>query len=397
MLLNVMDYASVQAAIDAAADGDRIYLPALRSKYRAPFGGGFKIKKSLEIFGDGPGANDDDTGTTIEPASSSDDVFQIDSTSLPIASVFIHDLKIKSSSPSTKGRYGITCVTGPHAIESIRIERVGVFDLGEDLAEHGFDFDGGTAYIGRVSIVASGARGCAGLGLLLEKVQHARVVNCNINGNLGGGALGIESGAAFYASGLDDNATDAGATRGQLGFSNCQIARVDACHFENFDKPGGDERRRIACDIDSSGGGAVLGGNSFGIRNPPAVDATGILVRASGNGPVTILPNRLKRVKNMVVVDSGAADCVVLPQLDDQRGPLDQGTITLPGPPNDGLIGSPTIRRLPATLPNAFAGLIVPSGPTDPTTGSLPGMLFYNTTLGLRVRKAAAWKTVKTV
>lgn len=406
MLINVLDYPNLQAAVDAATDGDRVYLPAVFT-YSAPFGG-LKITKSLELFGDGPGLSSDGlvstntTGTTIVPANETDDAIVVDATSLAIASIFIHDLKVKVTTPSTAGNHGIRFITGTHEIGAVRVERVNVLDIGGAvLAKNGIHVEGsGAGSIGMVAIVASGIRGCGGLGLLLKNVRHARVVNSHLNGNKGGGARCEQSGVAFYAAGLDDNASDAGATQGQLFFTNAHIARVDGCHFEHFDKVAGSDARRIACDIDASGGGAVLGGNNMGLSDPPAVDSTGIRVRASGNGPVTILPNHFKRVKNMVVVDTGAAACVVLPQFDDERttGAPSTGEITLPGPPNAGLVGCPSIRRIDQPNADALRGLLVPSGPTDPTVGVMDGMFFFNTASGvLRARIGGAWKTVKTL
>ena len=62
MVHYVVDYPDVQSALDAAADGDRVYIPA--GEWQAPEGG-WKIRKSLEVFGDGQGHPRNSSGTTL--------------------------------------------------------------------------------------------------------------------------------------------------------------------------------------------------------------------------------------------------------------------------------------------------------------------------------------------
>jgi hypothetical protein len=82
MLLNVADFPDqspdggldpLQAALNESRDGDRIYLPG-SLRYRAP-AGGWEVRKSVEIFGDGPGSADiapeTNSGTILHPHSPS--------------------------------------------------------------------------------------------------------------------------------------------------------------------------------------------------------------------------------------------------------------------------------------------------------------------------------------
>ena len=102
LLLNILDYPDPQAAIDAAMDGDRVYFPGTRV-YEAP-SGGWIISKSLELFGDGPGAPDAISGSVLRPFSGpSEDVDNHIFRLSPVngtdgtTQLYIHDLRLTGS------------------------------------------------------------------------------------------------------------------------------------------------------------------------------------------------------------------------------------------------------------------------------------------------------------
>jgi hypothetical protein len=184
----------------------------------------------------------------------------------------------------------------------------------------------------------------------------------------------------------------------QLLLEACNIARADACHFENFDLVGQGTSQRIAMKV-SACGGAVIGGSTFGLEDPPQGPCVGVKASAEGNGPIVLLPNGLTRVTTLVEIEGGAADCVVMPQFDDARGDTTvPGDVAIPASPNQGLIGVPHVRRLAGDIGDLLRGLILPSGPSDPTFAIQNGMLFYNTDSAVnvvRVRVNGVWKSIK--
>ena len=106
MLLNVKDFPSVQAALDAAAEGDRIYLPGngAGTVYSPPPTSAWKITKSLEIFGDGPGEPGSERGTSLKRGSASNlPIFEITPAagSSELGTVVIRGMKLFRPSPKT--------------------------------------------------------------------------------------------------------------------------------------------------------------------------------------------------------------------------------------------------------------------------------------------------------
>lgn len=139
MLLNVMDFPTPQAALDAARDGDRVYFPSTRP-WKAP-AGGFVVRRNIEVFGDGAGAAGTTEGTTFLPQSNliTDHVLALQPASgVELENVFMHDIKITNwTDPNTglpvRGGNGIHCDTTLGVKKSkLRLARMVVLNLNGD-------------------------------------------------------------------------------------------------------------------------------------------------------------------------------------------------------------------------------------------------------------------------
>ena len=403
MLINVLDYLdssgvpNVQAALDDANDGDRVHLPGIQvtgAPYKSPATGPWMIRRSIEVFGDGAGHVGKSGGTTIVPGGSFD-VFCIeppDPGPSRIEYVHLHDFKITVALAT--GDNGIHVKTAQvRSVGEVRIERVRVLNLGGN----GFVFEGSDEYGGaieRVYLVACGAFGCGGKGLLLKRVDQATAVRYGSNACANGGTLVEGTGAAFYRSSWENNPPP----NPQLMFNSARCAIVDAGHFEDA---GGSAE--VACLMDASGGAAWVGASSFSYPSgPPFGETVGLKTTGTvSDGPICIAPNHHARVKTLIEVVQGTFGAVVMPQFTNQQamgGIVVPGGIVLPATSagNPGLLASPTISRLPAGA-REFAGLILPAMGSEPTWAVQDGMLYYDSTSNqrLRARIAGAWKTVK--
>ena len=74
MLINALDYATIQDAVAAAQDGDRLYFPGVKT-WLVP-AGGLVIQRNIEVFGDGPSNPGDATETNLMAQSDNDDVIR---------------------------------------------------------------------------------------------------------------------------------------------------------------------------------------------------------------------------------------------------------------------------------------------------------------------------------
>ena len=179
MLINVLDYPSVQAALTAARNGDRVYMPSLSAPqpnypgpaYQAP-AGGWVIDKTLEIFGDGTGDIDLDTGTTIRP----DNVGGVDDTVFTIKAKtqfpHLHDLKIRGSAAARGTKHAIYCDATAGIVNALRIERVIVKLHSGD----GFHLVGGAnSYIDGMTLTDCNAGSCRGAGFWLDRVTDGTI------------------------------------------------------------------------------------------------------------------------------------------------------------------------------------------------------------------------------
>lgn len=226
-----------------------------------------------------------------------------------------------------------------------------------------------------------------GSGVWLRHAFGVNVSSCLIKDNQLNGLGAEDSGLAIYSSIFDGNARTGTWTRndnpneGQVRLERCEVARVDACQFLNIQE-GVVQRGCVIVDS----GGAMIG--ACYLEASSSGDRYGIVIRGT-EGPIVILSNRFKNVDTLVKVDATVPDCMVSPQ-----GEVGSsvGVMDLPDP-NMGMFGGAQIRK-PAT--NVLTGLIIPSGPDDPTENLQNGMLAYNTTgQALRVFYAGAWRTVE--
>jgi len=385
VLLNVLDFATEQTALDQAEDGDAVYFPGVKT-YTPP-AGGYQIEKSLEIFGDGPADAGDAPGTRFLPGSSGGDIFVVSPAAGDIASVRFRDFKITIG--QIAGDCGIKCVPGTdRKVGAIRLERVNVFHMAT--AAFCFDASASGAAIEMISMIDCAGTQNGGLGALFKNVRSARLVRCVFVTNELGGIRAEESGMALYMPSADDNGADANATQGQMLFLDCSIARVDTGQIEKF------AGKTVAegCTFDGSGGAAAIEGANFTEVNPSPSDAVGI---KTTDGPVMLLPNRFARVKP-ILAKAGAAssDVVMLQQFNDPTSPPSNplGHMVVPEP-NHGMIASPFVRRDETLFADDIAGLSLPADPSTPSVGLMDGMLYFATVSSqVLVRVAGAWKVV---
>ena len=307
-----------QSQIGTVADGDRIHIHGQPGRpYIAPPGGWF-IRKSLEILGDGMGEHSANGDTsTILKAPGSDPVFVIDATLLStdevLENVHIHDLQIThagapSSSPTSNGiRYDSSNSTW---LSQLRIERVWVHGMGGD---------------GIHLVAPSGKYGITG----------ASLINCVSGDNLGDG-LKIKSSSMFYVlggeysnnglngmevreclaariigPGFENNLRTTGGLA-ELFLESSHGFMVDGGHFENFDKLPRDTYRGI--HVSGCGGGRVS--NCSFADSAVVTGSTGINIGFGTTSSVLVGPNWFSNVDVAVNVvdDPTITGCTILPQ-----------------------------------------------------------------------------------
>lgn len=430
MLLNVKDFPSVQAALDAAAEGDRIYLPGngAGTVYSPPPTSAWKITKSLEIFGDGPGEPGSERGTSLKRGSASNlPIFEITPAagSSELGTVVIRGMKLfrpSVDSTSSGEPLAIKCtVPSGGRIRSLQLDRI-VVNLASGATGDGvgLDLNASPGMLDNLSMTSCYVTGLPGFGIKLKRVGLARL-NQGGGGKCTRGLLRAEA-SGVYASiqeaegdGLSPQADQAG-----MRLESCTIAHVEACRYEAYYKatiPTGLEFRNCAGAVLANCNSFVKGSEVDPVNPPPpgtipTTSSIGIKVAGStsaDNCPAVILTNNFIRIFGqvsspgaMVDVANSNQGCVVFPQFDDgQNAVVIPGSIKLPGYPNKGLVAWPTIAsRGFQPQDNRFAGMIIPSGSSLPTVGVQNGMLFcWQAELGiysLYVRINNAWRKAVT-
>lgn len=392
MLINVADYPTVQDALDAARNGDRLYFPGSQV-YEAP-AGGWIINKRLEIFGDGPGNPDTYEGSVLVPASTGspalNDVIVLDPPAgEDLNNVFIHDLRItrRPDQTGTDGRSGIRLLSASNKkVSSLRLERVSISLMGGTglslLAT-----DGAAGALVGLYMLCCDVQGCGGAGLDLRFGFQTYMARCRLDGNAEEGCRAFESEVAAYATSFEGNNPDtAGLGRTQVNLTNCSVARIDACSFASFGSP-----NEAACVLQGAGGGQI-GGCLFALDQFEST-AIGVDAGAVSNGALLVLPNRFAGVGIAVRIANLAASCVVLPQF------VESGTTTiaLPQGSNDAPIAIP---RAHSATTTELSGLLPPAMSTVAASGVQDGMLYFDSGLAcnkLRVRAAGQWLSISTV
>lgn len=145
MLLNVLDFPSVEAALAAAQDGDRVYFPGTGSPYLVPLGtasSGWVVNRSLELFGDGRGVPSSTLRTILVAQSGSDNhVLTLDAADVQpdagglrsLANVYIHDLRILGTlTPAARDGGSAIRFNSAEAnkLDQFRLERVAISQMG---------------------------------------------------------------------------------------------------------------------------------------------------------------------------------------------------------------------------------------------------------------------------
>lgn len=430
MLLNVKDYPSVQAALDAAAEGDRIYFPGngAGTVYSPPPSAAWKITKSLELFGDGPGEPGSTLGTSLKRVNASNlAIFEITPAagSTELGSVVIRGMKLfrpNLDSTASGEPSAIKCtVPSGGRIRSLQLDRIIVnLSSGGSGDGVGIDLNASPGVLDNLSMTSCYVTGLPGYGVKLKRVGLARL-NQGGGGNCTRGLLRAEASGVFAVvqeaegDGLSPQADQAG-----MRLESCTIAHVEACRYERYYKatvPTGLEFRNCAGAVLASCNSFVKG-NELDPANPPpsgtipTTSTIGIKVAgttSADNCPAVILTNNFIRVFGqtaspgaMVDVANSNQGCVVFPQFDDGSNTVViPGSIKLPGYPNKGLVAWPTIAsRGFQPQDNRFAGMIIPSGNSLPTVGVQNGMLFcWQEAVGIYsfyIRINGAWRKAVT-
>lgn len=448
MLLNALDFRTVEAALAAANDGDRVYIPSFtgdpsQQTWRPPDGASWRIAKSLEVFGDGPGLPGTPTGTTVGPSGTATPVFIIDGTDSPTAlSIYIHDLKIAGAGAGGTASGIVTDVSEDGVITCVLTHRVVLVALPGD----GIAIDATGGAIGYVGFTGSFTNDCHSGGVVIKGAEQTRL---DFVGTGGEGGLHCESTcvAAYLAGGdnIDINKSDQGSLPAAILLDSCSIALLEEPRLEGFYDNihcSPSKVTRKGCEFKDCAGAAAICGGAFiqpgdvhepnnCCYNPDCippeilpnleVPAIGITItlesESTAMGPVTILPCFFDRVQDglgesggLINVSGDAKSCVISPQLSQRENFANQhGDILLPSyappdgaaqVPNGGLSGSAFVRRFSnqAPLDDSRPGMFVPSGSADPSVSWIKdGMIFYNTiSQRLRVRIDGAWKTVST-
>lgn len=414
MKLSVLDFATTKEAFDRARDGDRIYFPGRYVGYPAP-SGGFRVNRSLQVFGDGMCDNGEPTGSVVygeklqhDPPYDPPlygDAFVVDvPASNPAWPVHFHDFKISAC------LNGFLCqVPSGKSLQSLTAERVNVFNA----REFGFRLEGFSASyrIESVGIVACVASIAPGTALKLKFVRSARVIRSTFIDNRQYGIRCENSSVALYNTGCDnsqhlgDDVTHVGQypIEDQMLFSSCIAVLVDGCAFESFQfihqttppAPPIYLGAGVACEFLSTKVAQIAGSFFYTGGSTPTI--TGILASGAVSGPVVVMPNRYERVAGwMVDVKDEVLDCVILAQFDRVNQEDYSGAMHVPAASggNGGCCGVPFERR--PSVGDTRRGLIVPSG-TAAVTDLRDGMLYLAVSTGnVMGRVGALWKTIQT-
>ena len=317
----VNEYSTIDSALIAAQDGDRIHISA--GTYTAP-SGGWQITKSIEFYGDGSG--DKAGGTTRLKAAGTPPSGPVVvlypntvSGSANLEGVYIHDLQIRQDSKPNSlisGQYGITWTqSGTNMIEELRLARLYIANMGDDgINLIGVSNGGSSTYVVSCSIQDVEVMDCLGHGMQLYQCTGTYLLGCyaHRNGLTGCFAAGSE-GFRSIASAFEANDLS-GQGKPQLQIDSCHGFLVEGCHFEEFDD-GGPGAIRLDQDF-----GGYIGGCIF--ANASGTNARGIFLSNAGVSPaapssdITIGPNAWQRVNTLIEFDDtdSIRACTVMPQ-----------------------------------------------------------------------------------
>lgn len=408
MELNVLDFPTPQAALDAARDGDTVYFPGNIAPYQAPQGG-FKISKNIEIWGDGPAGPGVPLGTAFEPGGTNGTDFHVLVVQPPpsgLERVRFRNFQVRRrDAVNPDGNIGILCRTAQgRPIETIHMERIAVVDLRDaGIVVEGVDLPGtggNSVAIANLLMLECATSGSAGISTTLRNVVRAAVIRSHADGGAGDGWLIDRCAVALYQGATESSPMLRNA---HMTLRGCRVAIVDAVAIENFDSSAAGTE---GCLVEGAviegtavkGGPLWLGGCGFGGSfEGYTVERRGVRVLDTFDGSAFIAPNGFTRVRELVAL-SVADGSTVLPQFNDLGGiatPGLEGIIVIPA---GAMVAAATINRNEGASA-VYSGLIIPSKDDgDPTWAVQNGMIYYDSSASgprFRVRIANAWKTLK--
>jgi hypothetical protein len=335
-----------------AVDGDRIHI-ASPGTYIAP-AGGWILKKSLEIYGDGVGNQIDPQATFLRPADDSNPVLVIQSDSASssmLENLYIHDLQIGQNvwpGPTTlkSNSYGIYYSQGSSTkdLVTLRLERLFINGMAND----GIHLDGDSRGITGVSMVKVVSTENAGSGLWIYHSSLVNVVDSYFSRNQMAGAKILGCGAARVMwSAFEENwkgtPDPGGGTVGHLTLAGSHGFLVHGCHFEEWDDRNGSAQDPLAMTAmyvyDCVGG--QIGSCSFGNETLTTNSRAIFLGYTAPLTNIVIQPNVFSAVDIAIELQDTPTlnSCVIFPQAHfGQYGPgkvivpeaVDLGHVVLP-------------------------------------------------------------------
>ena len=325
-LLNVRDYPSPAAAIEAAKDGDRIYFPS-PGPYLAP-PGGWKISKSLEIFGDGVGNGTRTSGSAlVARAGAGNNVFFLDASSQTLYNISFRDLFLVSPDTASGDAIHAVINDATHKIAGLRFDAVtcrGPF-------ANGIHIDGGAQQaILLVRIADCEANSCAGNGLDIRNCTTTYVLGGFYHGCRHFGIYAENSfGIRLIGTALEENQT-AGTSSdydAQLRLKLTHAFTVIGCHFEDFSQAG--RAAKTAISVENCRGGQIST-SGFGNNGQGVSGSRGIFIQG-GSQNIEVGVNTWSMVDTTVSIrSSDASGCVVQPQNKYKTDARAAGSIAIP-------------------------------------------------------------------
>lgn len=382
-LVDASRFPSAQAALDAAADGDRVWFPA--GRYAIPRGG-LVIARGIELFGDGEGSTHT-TGTCFAHADARDDAgaFLVlraaPGSARGPCGVRLHDFRIEGQrgpAPAADSLgHGIWCRQDGRfargAVAPLLIERVTVAGVPGD----GIHLEGGD--LGVHSIQLATIRDCHVVECGGDGVRLRNAVTTTVSGGFthenGRCGLVADDAPSLVVDHLaiEHNQRAPGAPRdaAQVVLRACHAFRLSSPYVEDYAAAGGPV---TGVRIENCWGGVIEGGF---FTNPAAVPGACGIRLGRGTNAVQVAGNAFDLADSMVVLanDPSCTNNAILPQAalraaDGARyavgvGPAAAGNFVFdwaPGPAGG--------------LPRAGGGLTLPSAGAP--ASRRPGTLWWN-------------------
>src|SRR5262245_19502996 len=279
-----------------AQNGDRIHVQSPGPYFAPP--GGWRIKRSIELFGDGAGRpvlqDPQQTATMLRPATTNDPVLVLDLSEVPVKqslwNLYVHDLQIGQTvtvpapaGPRSNGVY--LKITEDKTLGNLRLARLYVYGMGND----GIHLEGkdGTSDPCGVTIEDCNSVYNRRHGLLALYVNQLDVRGGEYGGNWHKvaqlqGCPAVHVSAATFQSNQKGGAGTDSLAAAQLFVENSGGFQVSGCHFEGFTNRGGSAQTAVT--INSPGG--YIGENFFFSGEEQHRDSRGIYIGWSSRSVV---------------------------------------------------------------------------------------------------------------